>query len=433
MQTSPQSTTMTKNFDRIEWRHWKMIILASSGGGLDYFDFVVYAIFARYISVQFFPTTDPSTSILLTFAVFMIGFFCRPVGGMVLGHFGDRYGRKSVFIYSLLGMSLSTLAIGVLPTYASWGIWATISLVFCRIAQGLSVGGEVSNAQAYVVESAPHRASFVSGLSLCFVNSGVLLATVVNYVLQSWLTPADIGSFGWRIPFLIGGALGFAALLLRRTMQETPEFQAIKATASAAPLIEIFKHFRGQLVVGIGTSAIVGTFNGLLFAFMPYYLTNILKYSGTDVAKALNVALLTISSVMLLVAWLGDRLPKQWIMRIGAAAMLVLALPFFNVLTNHSADLLSLFMMVGLIGALPIGIYSILLGDMFPTRVRFSGSAFGNNIGVGIVGGVAPLLATWLISITGFQAAPAIYLMVVCLLTVVSTFWLPRYLGQILK
>ena len=413
--------------------HLRLITLASLGGALDYFDFAVYGIFARYIAAAFFPATDPVVSILLTFLVYAVGFLARPVGALMLSHFGDKYGRRKAFIVGLSVMSAATLGVGLLPTYQQWGITASLLLVALRILQGMSVGGEIPGAMAYVVETAPTRASFFSGIVQCFVVLGIVLATTINFLLQSYMSAAAVGEIGWRIPFIVGGLLGIVAFLLRRSLEETPQFSRMRKAPSKFPIAEVLSHHARPLLVAVGVGAGTAAFNAVLFALMPVYLVNVLKYDSLVVARALNVSLLFYAAGILAVSWLGDRIPRQWIVRAGAATLFALAYPFFAALRDHSASPALLLSLAALAGSILAGVFACVLADLFPTRVRYTGSAVGTNLSSAIFGGTGPLLSTWLISATGSAVAPAGYVMVLCLLTLAAGAAMPRYAGQILK
>jgi hypothetical protein len=185
--------------DGIGWPQWRVIILSSLGGALEFYDFVIYSMFAQYIGAAFFPAADPLNSLLLSFTVFAVGYIARPVGGVVFSHFGDKYGRRPVFIVAMLTMSLATTAIGLLPTYAQWGIGASACMVLLRLLQGFSLGGELPGAITYVVETAPRRAGFVAGFVFFCVNSGVALASGLNLTVHKLMAEPDIAAWGWRI------------------------------------------------------------------------------------------------------------------------------------------------------------------------------------------------------------------------------------------
>ncbi|HEV7715728.1 MAG TPA: MFS transporter, partial [Steroidobacteraceae bacterium] len=220
---------------------WRVIILSSLGGALEFYDFVIYSMFAQYIGAAFFPASDPLNSLMLSFTVFAVGYVARPFGGVVFSHFGDKYGRRPVFIIAMLTMSLATVAMGLLPTYAQWGIAAPCLMVLLRLLQGFSLGGELPGAITYVVETAPRQGGFAAGFVFFCVNSGVALASALSWAVHESLAPADVAAWGWRIGFLFGGALGFVSFWLRLSLEETSEFRQVRSVASKQPFLELIK------------------------------------------------------------------------------------------------------------------------------------------------------------------------------------------------
>jgi MFS family permease len=406
-----------------------MVLLAGVGGGLEYYDFVVYAIFAPYISRAFFPADDPLTSLLLTFAVFAIGFVARPLGGVILSTIGDRYGRKNVFVGSLFTMSACTAAIGLLPDHATWGITATMLLIALRFVQGMCLGGELPGAVTYVVEVMPERRALACGVVYAFVNGGVVLAAAVNWTLQSTLPPAEAADTGWRIAFVFGGLLGFVSFWLRRSLEETPEFARMLAMKSVArrPLAELFRDFRAPMLVGIGVVSSTSAVNGLLFAHMTPYLVNVLRRDPMQVAVAMNAMLVAMSTVLVLAGALGDRWPKHRILRAGALVVVLGALPWYAAVASREEWLLPLMILAGAAVGIANGTFASTLADLYPARVRFSGVAMSMNLSVMIVSGTAPLLATWLIRQLGDPTAPAWIATAGAALCFVGTFFVARH------
>ena len=407
---------------------WRTIVLASLGGALEFYDFIVYGIFAPSIAAAFFPGADARVSLILSFSVFAGGYLARPFGGMLLGALGDRFGRRGVFLFSLTAISASTVAMGLLPGYASWGFAATALMVALRLLQGLCLGGELPCAIVYVVETAPLRAGFACGILFFCVNSGVSLAALVSLGLNTLLTPDAAADFGWRIAFAIGGVTGLLSFWLRRRLSESAEFAAMRAVASRTPLRELLRFHPVEVLVGIGTSAATSVFNGMLFAYMPAYLVRVLHYDGKAAALAQNVGLAVTSIGLVGVAWLGDRLPRRILLGLGAGLLVLLSVPFFRALIDRSVDLVPLFVMAGLVAALINGTFAMVLADLFPTRVRFSGVAVAYNISQTLFGGTVPLLASVLVAAT---ASPALIVMVFSAVTFVASLALGRYGGKI--
>lgn len=422
--------TKTASLNRAQWR---MIVLASLGGALEFYDFIVYGIFAREIAAAFFPASDPVVSLILTYSVFTIGYFARPVGGIVLSHFGDKYGRRAVFILSVLVISISTFSMGLIPTYASWGVAAPVLLMTLRLIQGFCLGGELPGAITYVVETSPSRANFVCGFVFFCVQSGVVLASLISLGVHTLLSPPDIAAWGWRIGFLFGGVTGLGSYLLQRQLEETPEFRELKQTASASrrPVAEVFRNYTVAVLAGTAAIAVVGGFNGLLFAHMPAYLATVLHYDARTATIAQNVCLATVALTILVSGWLGDRISKIRILQVGALILALGAWPFYHAIAAKSEYAIPLFALAGVAAGLPSGTFACILADLFPTRVRFTGVALAFNISFTVFSGTAPLVATSLIQRAGAANGPAIFMIACAVLALLGTFAIRPFTGNI--
>ncbi|ASW02437.1 MFS transporter [Paraburkholderia aromaticivorans] len=431
MQNLEAVNVRSASFNRLTAGQWRLIILASLGGALEFYDFVVYGVFAQFIGRAFFSMLDPMMALLLSFAVFAIGYLSRPIGGAVLSWFGDRFGRRRVFIVSVIIVSLSTIGMGLVPTYASWGIAATFTMILLRLVQGFCLGGELPGSITYVVETVPRRAGFVCGIVFFCVNSGVLLAAAVNLGVHAVLTPDDVAAYGWRFAFIFGGVIGLLGFWLRRKLEETPEFAHMKQFASKHPFAELMREHWRPVLLGILTTCATAGYNGLLFAHMPAYLDKVLHYDPHQVALGQNVALATASIGILIVGRIGDGMSRRHLMRAGALLLIMLAMPFYHAAVSHRMDLIALMLLGGLGAALINGTFACIIADMFPTRVRFSGVALAFNLSFTLFSGTAPLIGTWLISRTGDLAAPGYFMVACASLTFVATFGLKALSGKI--
>ena len=421
----------TSGAGRLTGAQWRTIVLASLGGALEFYDFVVYGIFAPAIGAAFFPSRDPLVQQVAAFSVFAGGYLARPFGGLLLGALGDRYGRRGVFLFSLAAISASTVLMGLLPGSAQWGFAATVLMVALRLFQGLCLGGELPCSIVYVVETAPRRAGFACGVLFFCVNSGVSLAALVSLAINAALPGADAAAYGWRIAFVLGGATGLLSYLLRRTLHESEEFAAMRALASRTPLRELLRGFPVEVLVAIGTSAATSVFNGMLFAYMPAYLVKVLHRAPAAAAGAQNIGLLTTSLGLLGVAWIGDRCPRRYLLGFGAAALTLLAYPFFRAVADRTLDLGWLFFLAGLAAAFVNGSFAMIAADLFPTRVRFSGVAISYNLSQTVFGGTAPLVASTLVASSGSPAAPAAVVALFSAVALAASLALGRYGGQI--
>jgi MFS family permease len=363
--------------------------------------------------------------------VFAVGYVARPVGGVVFSHFGDKYGRRRVFIVAMLAMSLATTAIGLLPTYAQWGIAASICMVLLRLLQGFSLGGELPGAITYVAESAvPRHVGFATGFIFFCVNTGVALASGLNLGVHKFLAEPEIAAWGWRIGFLVGGLFGFVSFWLRLSLEETREFQQMKSFASKQPFGELLKSHPANVIAGIAALTATAGFNGLLFA-MPALLPKVMGYTAAAASEAQYIALIVISIGMLITAWLGDRFPRRYILGAGGLLLLVLAVPFFSAAAARSVNLNLLFVMAGVVASLVNGTMAGVVADLFPTRIRFSGVAVSFNLAFSIFSGIAPLMAVELVKLTSSPVSPAYYMCVCGAITFLGSLFLRRYEGHV--
>jgi MFS transporter, MHS family, proline/betaine transporter len=404
---------------------WRVVALASLGGSLEYYDFIIYGIFAQYIAKQFFPATDPYVSLILSFSVLALGFLARPLGGIVLSALGDRFGRRPVFLASLFCTTAATILIGLLPSYATLGLAAPLLLVGLRLVQGICLGGELPGALTYAVEAAPRRSGLACGFIILCVNVGVLVATLVNLGIQYALPPADVASYGWRIAFLLGGLIGCVSYLMRRSLEESPEFLRMHSPASN-PIRELLRDHGRAVVTAAAVAAVVGGFNGMLYGFIPAYLVQSLHYSASQTALGMTTALLVSSAGLIVAGWAGDYLPRHLVLRVGSGLLALAVIPLWVLITAGSDHLVLLLGTLSLAFAISSGIWPSIVANLFPTRVRFSGIALSYNLSITILSGFAPLVASAAIQSIGVLAAPAIYIAACTLLTFGSTFFMPQ-------
>ncbi|MGL4963697.1 MAG: MFS transporter [Inquilinus sp.] len=407
--------------------NWRVVVLASLGAGLEFYDFIIYGIFAQYIAATFFPSHDQMVSLINAFAVFAIGYLSRPLGGLVFSHVGDRAGRRRSFMASLLIMTGVTLAMAAVPGYAAIGLAAPVIFIALRFIQGLCVGGEMPGALTYVVETAPRRAGLACGIVIFCANTGVFLGTSISALLHGVLEPAAMEQYGWRIAFAVGGLLGAISVLLRRALEETPAFRSMRQRPARLPALEIFRRFPGPLLVGVGVAALVQAYNGLVMVALTPYLTKVAGYDPVTASFAVNVAVGLLSVAILAVGWAGDAVPRRYLHRIGAAAITLGAYPAYQAMIGHSVDIVLLLAAIGLVGAFANGTFGALLTDLFPTEVRFSGVALAYNIAAAIFAGLSALITTWLLSATGDQASPGLYLAAVAAFAFLAGLFHRRY------
>ena len=418
--------------DRIDAAGWRIVVLASLGGTLQFYDFVIFGVFARDIAQAVFPAGDPIVSLMASFAAFAAGYLARPIGGIVLSHYGDRYGRRTVFLWSVFIMSGATLGMGLVPSYAQWGVAASALMVALRLLQGFCLGGELPGALTYVVETAPRIAPFVCGVVFACVTMGVAVATGVSLAVRTFLDPVLVPVYGWRIAFVLGGLGGVLSFVLRRSLEESPEFARMKSFAVRQPFRELLRTNLVHVAIGCAILAGTGTFNGLFFSHLPAYLSTVLQYDPREAVMAQTVGVIASAIGILITGWLGDRIPPRYLLRTGVALLMIFALPFYSALESRAANLTLLCILAGLSAGLTNGSFAVLLTDLFPTRIRFTGVALVFNVSFTIFSGTAPLVATSLIRDTGSPTSPAYLMMFSAVLALAGSLWVERFGGNVM-
>jgi MFS family permease len=418
--------------DRISSASWRIVLLASLGGTLEFYDFVIFGVFARDIAAAVFPNASPIVSLMASFAAFAVGYLARPIGGVVLSHYGDRHGRRTVFLWSVFVMSAATLGMGLVPSYASWGVAASGLMVALRLLQGFCLGGELPGALTYVVETAPRIAPMVCGVVFSCVTMGVAVATGVSLSVRTWLAPELVPVYGWRIAFILGGLGGVLSFVLRQSLEESPEFERMKGLASRQPFRELLRTHRAHVLAGCALLAGTACFNGLFFSHLPAYLSQVLQYDPRQAVFSQTVGVIAVAIGTLCTGWLGGRIPPRYLLRTGVALLLVFSYPFYQALVSRSVPLTLLLGIAGLAAGFANGSFAVLLTDLFPTRIRFTGVALVFNISFTIFSGTAPLIATTLIRDTGQQTSPALLMVGCAAIALLGSLWVGRYGGNVL-
>jgi len=412
----------------------RMVVLTSLGGALEFYDFVSYGIFAAYIAPAFFPAHDELASLMSTFAVFAGGYLIRPLGGIAFSHFGDRLGRRGTFLVSLLGISLATIGMALCPSHQAWGGWATAAFVLLRLLQGFCLGGELPGAITYVFEiAAPGRVGLACGLLFCCASLGVVLASGVSAGLHGLLPAEAMAQYGWRLAFGFGGLLGILSYMPRRLLLESPAFALVRERQEVErlPLALVLRRDLGRVAAGIGTTAVVAAFNGVLFAYLPAYLVRVAGYPPATVATAVTAGLAASAAAVLAAGALCDVVPARTVFRLGALAVLLACWPFFRAASvPGTANLAWLLAGFGVLGGIASGAFAIVLAELFPARVRFSGVALAYNTSFALFSGLGPIAAAALIAATGDKAAPSFYLAAATAIALVASFWAERLGGR---
>lgn len=402
----------------------KAIVGASIGNAVEWFDFAIYGLLATYIAEKFFPPGDETAALLNTFAVFAAAFFMRPLGGFFFGPLGDRIGRQRVLALVILLMSASTLAIGLVPSYDAIGVAAPLLLLFLRCLQGFSAGGEYGSGACFLAEYATDRhRGFIVSFLVWSVVVGFLLGALTVTGLETLLSEPAMNSYGWRIPFLIAGALGVVGLYIRLRLKDTPEFENLREQGEVAtsPLREALRTSWRPILQIAGLVVIHNVGFYIVFTYLPTYFTETLEFTKVDAFVSIAVASMVAIILIPPLGALSDRIGRKPLLYSGAIGFALFAYPLFLLL--NSGSLAAAVTAHATLAALESVFVSASLAagaELFATRVRSSGYSIGYNMSVAIFGGTAPYVATWLVDRTGNEIAPAYYVIAAAAVTLAT-------------
>jgi MFS transporter, MHS family, shikimate and dehydroshikimate transport protein len=412
----------------------RQVALASFiGTAIEWYDFFLYGTAAALVFDKlFFPNVAPAIGTLAAFATFAVGFAARPVGGIVFGHYGDRVGRKSMLVISLLIMGLATAAIGLLPTYGTLGIAAPILLVVLRMAQGIGVGGEWGGAVLMSTEHAPTgKRGMFGSFPQMGVPAGLLLSTVVFAVMQSATSEAAFLSWGWRVPFLVSILLVGVGLFIRMRIIESPAFQAVKDTEgeSSKPVVDAVKEHPRNVLVAMGMRIGENAIFYIFTVFILEYAEDTLKLGKSTMLTGLAIAAAVGLFTVPLWGSLSDRFGRRRMYMAGAAFSVVFPFLFFQMVDTKEP----LYIYAGMILGINVG-HDLMYGpqaayfsELFGTRVRYSGASLGYQLASVFGGGFAPLIAAALLTANnGSPTLVALYMMAVSIISLIAAIMAPE-------
>jgi len=411
---------------------YKTLVLAALGGALEFYDFIIFVFFAAAIGELFFPADIPEwLRQLQTFAIFAAGYLARPLGGVIMAHFGDSKGRKKMFSLSILLMALPTLAMGLLPTYATLGVAAPVLLLMLRILQGAAVGGEVPGAWVFVAEHVPQkRIGFACGTLTAGLTLGILLGSLVATLINTHMTPQEITETGWRIPFLLGGVFGLLAMYLRRWLHETPVFtrmQQRKALSVELPLKTVITRHRQSVVVSVLLTWQLSACILVVLLMAPVLLQKLHGLPAPLTLEANSLATIMLIFGCMIAGALVDRYGAATTLIIGSLLLAVVSWVFFTLAATSPAWLFGTYALAGLCVGV-VGVVPFVMVSAFPPAVRFTGISFSYNLSYAIFGGLTPIAITLMMKLT--PMAPAYYVLGLALLGALIGCWLKRDAAQ---
>ncbi|WP_226358422.1 MFS transporter [Pseudonocardia sp. ICBG601] len=395
------------------------------GTAIEWYDFFIYATAAALVlGPQFFPSASPLAATLAAYSTLAVGFIARPVGGIIIGHFGDRVGRKQLLVFSLVLMGGATFLIGVLPTYATIGIWAPILLVVLRFAQGVGVGGEWGGAVLMAVEHAPPgKRTLYGSFPQMGLPAGIIAANIVFLLLSLAISPEAFLAWGWRIPFLISAALVMVGLLIRLRISESPEFEAVRTRGEVArrPVVEVLRDHPRRLLLTSGASIAAPALGYLVLVYLLGYGTSTLELSQPTMLTLIVIGSTSWMAVIWASAVLADRVGRKPVFLVGDALATVWAVPFFLLIDTAQPVLMADGIVVATSSiAAMAGPQAALIADVFPARVRYSGTSTAYQVGSVLGGAIAPLAATALFATYDSSLPIAVYMAAMGLVTLLS-------------
>lgn len=398
------------------------------GNFVEWFDYASYGYLAVVIGTVFFPSTDASIELLSTYAVFAISFVLRPIGGIIWGALGDKLGRRFALAWSILIMSGATFLLGCLPSYAAVGVTAPILLIIIRMVQGFSASGEYAGAATFLAEYAPtNKRGLYTSLVPGSTATGLLLGSLLAALLTWGLTPDQLATWGWRIPFLMAGPLGLVGRYVRMHLEDSPVYTEMveklegKNEEVPNPFKELFANHKKKFFIALGVASLNAVGFYIILSYMPVYLATERGVPQANSLLAATVSTLVYILSIFVMGHISDVIGRRKMLIIASLLFIVLSVPLFYLLDGqHIWVVLAVQVVFGIMLTANDGTLATFLSELFPTSIRYTGFAFSFNTANALFGGTAPFISTWMIKTTGSVYAPAYFLMIAGLVALIS-------------
>ena len=406
---------------------YRIIAAGSIGNALEWYDLLLYGYLAVTLASVFFPKGNATVALLATYGTFGISYLIRPLGAIVLGAYGDRAGRKASLMVSILLMVIGTAMMTLMPSYEKIGVLAPIGVLAARLIQGFSIGGEFGSATSFLVEHGPDRKGFLASWQWSGQGLAALLASAFGVGLSNLLSPADLQSWGWRVPFAFGLLIGPVGFYIRRHVEETPSFK--KAEAATAPVRDVVVSQWDRVLLAIG-AVVISTSSNYVILYMPTFGIKELglPQSSVFISTLIGAVILTVGAPI--IGHWSDKVGRTRVMVAATLLFMFSAYPVFVVATSAAslAALIGVVAWLSLVKTCYSGALPALLSETFPARTRVTGMALSYNISVPLFGGFAPFTVQWLIEVTGSKLAPSYYLIATALLSLAALVAMRRVL-----
>lgn len=404
----------------------KTISISMIGNLFEWYDFALFGYFAPIIGALFFPSEDKTVQLISAFGVFAAGFIVRPLGGMIFGHIGDRMGRKKALVLTILLMAIPTAVIGVLPSYATIGIWAPILLIAMRMLQGISMGGNYGGSITFTTEHTnPSQRGLIGSFAVTSCLVGILLGSATAALFANIFGDEGLQEWGWRVPFLLGIIICLVGFYMRRNIPESPEYIEAEHTGHLVkqPVKEVFMT-HGRTLIKVVLAVMLHDLSFyILFVYMATHLSENLGLTKETALTINTINLIFVSIFTVMAGWLSDKIGRKLVLAISASLFVILTIPLLYLVDNSGGDF-STILLAQMVLAIAVGGYfgplPALLVEAYPTSVRFSAVTLTTNISGPLFGGTAPMLVAYLISVTGQNMIPAYYLTVGAVIALIA-------------
>ncbi|HMS82420.1 MAG TPA: MFS transporter [Nitrospira sp.] len=391
----------------------RTVLAGAVGNVLEWYDFALFGYFAPILSVLFFPTSDPSLSLIATFSVFAVGFLARPLGALCFGYWGDTRGRRSALSWSVILMAIPTCLLGLLPTYAQIGLAAPLALTLLRFIQGFSVGGEFTGSVTFLIEHAAwNERGYIGSWAGFSAQIGALLGSGIGAVASASFTQETLYDWGWRVPFLAGSIIAVVGWYLRQHLPESPAFERLqqRGVVSATPIRDFARQNRARLLQVIGLVLLHGVGFYIFYVYLPTYLT---KMSTLPMQTALTINTISMAVMAVLIPIMGklsDRVGPRWVLAVGAGGLALGTIPFFAWFKGGEVVYVVIAQLTTTVFvAAYMGPFFAIVGILFPVAHRYTGLSISYNMASALFGGTAPLVATMIVERSGSPLAPGWY------------------------